>query len=960
MKKSKIALAAVVATALGVSALGLAACTDENGNPVEPKGVYTITFDANGGTYASPVKRPTLDGKLKAFPATNPTAPDDDSVFKGWALSPTATEADKLSLSHEYKEDTTVYAIWGGEVEQETGAYLISFDPNGGTITSGESEMTTVNGILASLPTASNGAKGFLGWYIVKNSTDETKKIVANKTIFTEPQTVYASWADEVVQEHDITFDANGGKIAGEDTKTLTTVGGVIADLPTPELPGSVFLGWYTQSVGGTRITKISVFDETTTVYAHWDILTANNYIVGGKTYNLTDREGWLDEQPDDRDRMYSIGSIEEPGVDLEPGDEISFKIDGEPIVFFVTADSKGVAEAGTSTEVSKITINAKKAANFVFYLAHYPAEGRDKANWSVTVVADLGDDPIVTPDGATATIGDTTKEMTALSFTEEEMEENGYKDVELQLLNETIAEGTEISFTYNGEEVSFGWYRGDSAATSATLTSGKTTSITTLAGGKYSIYLQHYTADNNEGEHWYIVAKLDVKQTGLTASTALTANDWYLTGDMTEFGGLYDEYKMSENNGQIEWEGELPAYTSLKLVNGDKTKWVGEYKMWAFEEDANADYMIKGSNVTILQAGKYGFYYNVADKLIYVSRITEGGGGGQQQTDKAPGLYVGDTKLQAWASHDNPDEVKLINVQIAPDSTLTFVYGKREVVPTIKEYNGSLCTDKIVLKNGALYCANGGTFDMYYEFGTNKIWIEYKGQYTEPETDLGGLAINGEVVHAFILNEDGFNEVWLGDADITLEQETEFTVMYGGVDVTAQVTIKDGSIGSIKNGKLVVPAGSFKFYYDYAAKAMYIGGKVVSSIDPQNIVLNASEKSAVFVFNNATIVIKLTAKASWGTAGTEEVYIGGDWNDKNNRFKLDGKSVYTIDANLPATLYVGFLQGNDGKYAAVKAADIENEKVNVITAVQYDGAAGWDNGNWKYTHTSADLTFKE
>jgi uncharacterized repeat protein (TIGR02543 family) len=65
-----------------------------------------------------------------------------------------------------------------------------------------------------------------------------------------------------------VTFDAMGGDCAVDSMQTAPDH--TLADLPVPEKDGYEFRGWYTKETGGELITTSTVFNEDTTVYAHW------------------------------------------------------------------------------------------------------------------------------------------------------------------------------------------------------------------------------------------------------------------------------------------------------------------------------------------------------------------------------------------------------------------------------------------------------------------------------------------------------------------------------------------------------------------------------------------------------------------------------------------------------------------------------------------------------------------
>lgn len=73
-----------------------------------------------------------------------------------------------------------------------------------------------------------------------------------------------------------ITFNAQGGTLS--NTVMETEKGGKFAELPTPEREGYEFLGWYTESSGGTKITTNYGFTANTTVYAQWRQLHIHSY----------------------------------------------------------------------------------------------------------------------------------------------------------------------------------------------------------------------------------------------------------------------------------------------------------------------------------------------------------------------------------------------------------------------------------------------------------------------------------------------------------------------------------------------------------------------------------------------------------------------------------------------------------------------------------------------------------
>ena len=71
-----------------------------------------------------------------------------------------------------------------------------------------------------------------------------------------------------------IGLDAMGGTTSV--VVVTTNLSGKLSALPEqPTLEGYTFDGWYTEPVGGTKISTSTVFTGDTTVYAHWTVKNA-------------------------------------------------------------------------------------------------------------------------------------------------------------------------------------------------------------------------------------------------------------------------------------------------------------------------------------------------------------------------------------------------------------------------------------------------------------------------------------------------------------------------------------------------------------------------------------------------------------------------------------------------------------------------------------------------------------
>ena len=153
--------------------------------------------------------------------------------------------------------------------------FTVNFNANGGSVS--PSSATTKDGKLESLPTPTYDGYTFLGWYTEETGGDE----VTTDTVFTKDTTIYAHWQKQAAQEYTVTFDANGGSVS---TASATTKDGKLESLPIPTRSGYDFVGWYTGTVDGQRVTINTVFTGDTVLYAHWTVRSSGGGGGGGSS----------------------------------------------------------------------------------------------------------------------------------------------------------------------------------------------------------------------------------------------------------------------------------------------------------------------------------------------------------------------------------------------------------------------------------------------------------------------------------------------------------------------------------------------------------------------------------------------------------------------------------------------------------------------------------------------------
>ena len=163
--------------------------------------------------------------------------------------------------------------------------YIVGFYTQGGKI-GDESyrveRVTGTDGKLAAeqVPTPTKEHYIFAGWYTAESGGT----LLSLDTVYTGSRNeYYARWVPTV--DIDVTFDANGGKVNGKDTDTITIPAadkGKLASLPVPTREGYTFDGWYTATSGGMKITETTVFSEATTVYALWGAIDSVSFSYTG------------------------------------------------------------------------------------------------------------------------------------------------------------------------------------------------------------------------------------------------------------------------------------------------------------------------------------------------------------------------------------------------------------------------------------------------------------------------------------------------------------------------------------------------------------------------------------------------------------------------------------------------------------------------------------------------------
>lgn len=170
------------------------------------------------------------------------------------------------------------------EFPEEPKFYTITFDANGGSYSGGTktvTERTNEDGRVVyapQRPTWDDGdywnIHGFNGYNTQKSGSGDAVTFGNDGYRFSDDTTVYAQWID--LQRFQVQFIPNGGTLTGP-SYVITLTNGKLPYFPTdPIREGYKFLGWFTASTGGARITEDTIFVRHTNAFAHWEKISGS------------------------------------------------------------------------------------------------------------------------------------------------------------------------------------------------------------------------------------------------------------------------------------------------------------------------------------------------------------------------------------------------------------------------------------------------------------------------------------------------------------------------------------------------------------------------------------------------------------------------------------------------------------------------------------------------------------
>ena len=224
---------------------------------------YTITFDANGGTYNKTTETVTFGQYYKPTSATR-----TGYTFNNWHYDTgNGYYEEYCNDYYGIAHNITLQAWWTAN------NYTITYDANGGTISSTTQSVKYDSTYTLRTPTRTGYT--FLGWYNGENKVD------GGIWKLTSGLSLKAEWQ---VKTYNVTFNANEGNCS---TTSLTATFDEYLTLPTPTRTGYTFSGWYsgnTKYSSGTWKT-----DGNVSLTAKWTARTDIPYVVNHYQENIYD-----------------------------------------------------------------------------------------------------------------------------------------------------------------------------------------------------------------------------------------------------------------------------------------------------------------------------------------------------------------------------------------------------------------------------------------------------------------------------------------------------------------------------------------------------------------------------------------------------------------------------------------------------------------------------------------------
>ena len=168
-----------------------------------------------------------------------------------------------------------------------------------------------------------------------------------------------------------VTFDANGGSGGSECTVVMNSA---VGTLPIPALNGYLFLGWFTEKNGGTKITEMTKVTKDATYCAHWQYVgTADDSKIVFELNNsyIVEDDGAF---PMDFSRL--VGSTSVPKLTVQ-GLPVGLKYDSKSMT--ITGKATNPGSYAVTVRATNATVKEPAVATFTLKVPNLSCDALPK-----------------------------------------------------------------------------------------------------------------------------------------------------------------------------------------------------------------------------------------------------------------------------------------------------------------------------------------------------------------------------------------------------------------------------------------------------------------------------------------------------------------------------------------------------------------------------------------------------
>ena len=231
-------------------------------NSVITPTTYTVTVSNDGNGTASTSHAKAAAGTEITLTAT----PNTGYHFKEWEVinGGVTIKDDKFLMPNDNVEIKAIFEKDASPAPTEF-TITVKTDENG---TASASHAKAAAGTEITLTATPQIGYHFKEWQVMSGgmTIKDNKFIMPDTNV--EIKAIFEEDAPPAPTEFIVTFDGNGGT---PSVGSMTTTNRKLTSLPSASRSGSYsFYGWYTEKIGGTKITTDTVFHANATVYAHW------------------------------------------------------------------------------------------------------------------------------------------------------------------------------------------------------------------------------------------------------------------------------------------------------------------------------------------------------------------------------------------------------------------------------------------------------------------------------------------------------------------------------------------------------------------------------------------------------------------------------------------------------------------------------------------------------------------